>query len=83
MADDILELPNVTLTRFAGGVARGRCYQVTTSDGRNVEMTEAEALRVANAVLIDVTSRMPEAVAIHCRMLMVTTQALSPLPETT
>lgn len=62
MSENILELGEtkvgqVIVTRFAGGVKRGLCYQlngpIETGDNGYVQYTETEAVQVARAILRD------------------------------
>lgn len=41
-----------TLTRFAGGKERGRCYQITMSDGSSVQLTAWQMIQLFATLLV-------------------------------
>lgn len=47
MSTDIETSGNFYLTRFYGGVERGVCYQIGTSDGKYVQLTVADIVELA------------------------------------
>jgi len=65
MSTDLFEEGDIKVTRFAGGSAssagrreRGRCYQITEA-GFFVQLTAAEAERVAEVILDDLADTRP------------------------